>query len=327
MEVLVMNGKRASAIVVALAMAAGFLPSTSAAPKAEAFTDPEKAGPDFLVQGEYEGPASGGGKLGAQVVALGDGSFDCYFLGGGLPGAGWDQKTRVKTPGKTDGGKTAVEGGGWSGVIADGKLTGKTPDGAAFTLARTIRQSPTLGEKPPPGAVVLFDGTNADAWQNGKRVDGNLLNWGVTSKQKFGDLKLHLEFRLSFMPKARGQGRSNSGCYLAGRHEVQILDSFGLTGEQNECGGLYGVSKPAVNMCFPPLSWQTYDIEYRLAKEGSGARMTVHHNGVKIQENAEFKKKTTAAPDKGADDTPGPVYLQDHGNPVVFRNIWVVEMK
>jgi hypothetical protein len=305
----------------------GSLPASAAAPRAEAFMDPEKAGPDYLVQGEYEGAIAGGGKLGAQVVALGDGTFDCYLLGGGLPGAGCDKTLRVKTTGKTEGGKTSVAGSGWSGAVAEGTLSGRTPDGKDFALKRVVRRSPTLGEKPPPGAVVLFDGTNADAWQNGRLVEGNLLNWGVTSKRTFGDIKLHVEFRLAFMPKARGQARSNSGCYLAGRHEIQILDSFGLTGEQNECGGLYGVSKPAVNMCFPPLAWQTYDIEYRLAKDGSGARMTAYHNGVKVQENAEFKKKTTAAPNNDPPDTPGPIYLQDHGNPVVFRNVWVVELK
>jgi hypothetical protein len=296
------------------------------APGADVFTDAKEAGPDYLVQGEYEGTA-GGAKLGAQVVALGDGKFDVYFLTGGLPGAGWDTKGRVKASGKTEGEKTAVEGGGWGGAIAGGALAGKTADGAAFTLKKVERKSPTLGEKPPAGAAVLFDGTSADEWQNGRLVEGNLLNWGVTSKKKFGDIKLHVEFRLCFKPKARGQDRSNSGCYLAGRHEIQVLDSFGLAGEHNECGGIYSVEKPAVNMCLPPLAWQTYDVEYHLAKGDQPARMTLFHNGVKVHENTELRKNTTAAPNNTPPDQPGPVHLQDHGNPVVYRNVWALELK
>ena len=158
-------------------------------------------------------------------------------------------------------------------------------------------------------------------------MEGSLLGWGATSKKSFGDIKLHVEFRLCFKPKARDQGRSNSGCYLASRHEVQVLDSFGLTGEHNECGGIYSVEKPAVNMCLPPLTWQTYDIEYHLAKGEQPARMTVWHNGVKVHENTELKKNTTAAPNNTPPDQPGPIHLQDHGNPVVYRNIWVQELK
>jgi len=314
--------------------AALMLGITAAQDRKSAHLDPEKAGPDFSIQGEYEGEA-GSEKWGAQVVALGEGRFDVYFLSGGLPGAGWDRRVRAKVPAQSEDGKVSFAGEGWTGSIGGGTLAGKTPNGAAFTLRKISRKSPTLGEKPPPGAIVLFDGagTNDFRARNGKEIPivqgclNTLGTGGLDSRRKLGDVKLHVEFLLSFMPHARGQGRSNSGVYLAGRHEVQVLDSFGLEGRDNECGGLYGVHRPDVNMCLPPLRWQTYDVEYRLAREGSGARMTVWHNGVKIHEGVEFRNKTTAAPDNASPDTPGPLHLQDHGNPVLYRNIWALELR
>ncbi|HQU41660.1 MAG TPA: DUF1080 domain-containing protein, partial [Pirellulales bacterium] len=199
-------------------------------------------------------------------------------------------------------------------------------------LARTERKSPTLGQQPPEGAVVLFDGRNADALVNGRVSADGLLIPPATSKQKFGNCSLHLEFRTPFMPEARGQGRGNSGCYLQGRYEVQILDSFALAGKNNECGGIYSVKDCDANLCFPPLVWQTYDIDYTAAEfDGAGkkqknARITVRHNGVVIHDNVELPHATTAAPvAEGAEK--GPLYLQDHGNPVRFRNIWLLEKK
>ena len=280
------------------------------------FITAEEAGPDFAVQGEYEGEIAGKGKLGAQVVALGDGKFDVYFLTGGLPGAGWDKKGRVKVAAKTEGGKTAISSKEFSGSITEGALSGKNEGGDAFTLKRVVRESPAAGAKPPEGATILFDGTSTDAFGGGKIAEEKLLFRGVNSKKPFGAGKYHFEFRTPFQPKARGQGRGNSGVYVIGI-EVQVLDSFGLDGKKDECGAFYSMKTPDVNMCFPPLSWQTYDIEIKEGEKGESVA-TVIHNGVKVHDNVVIKK-----------DKPKPqtINLQDHGDYVVYRNIWVLESK
>jgi hypothetical protein len=197
-------------------------------------------------------------------------------------------------------------------------------------LKKVERKSKTLGAKPPKDAVVLFDGSNTDEWENAKLVDGKLLGaTNTASKKKFGDHSLHIEFRTPFMPEARGQGRGNSGVYVQGRYECQVLDSFGLEGEDNECGGIYSIAKPALNMCYPPLAWQTYDIDFTAArydesgKKTKNARVTIKHNGVTIHDNLELTHGTPGRDPEGPG--PGAIFLQDHGNPVVFRNIWVVE--
>ncbi len=177
---------------------------------------------------------------------------------------------------------------------------------------------------------MLFDGTSLDPWTDAKLVEGKYL--GATNcftKKKFGDHELHIEFRTPFMSQARGQARGNSGVYIQGRYELQVLDSFGLEGKDNECGGIYKISRPLVNMCYPPLSWQTYDIEFVSAKydkddkKTNNARTTIRHNDVVIHDNLELPRSTPGRFDEG----PGPaaLFLQNHGNPVVYRNVWVVE--
>ena len=273
----------------------------------QVYTTPEKAkaDPDFDLQGEYADTTRG-----LQVIALGDGEFQVVTYTDGLPGAGWNGKD-----------KKSIE------IDADAL------ESMLDNFERVDRKSPTLGAKPPGGAVVLFDGTKESLekhWRKGAKItEDGLLQQGCTSIEKFGDYVLHLEFRTPFKPTARGQGRGNSGLYHQGRFETQILDSFGLSGEMNETGGIYSIRKPDLNMCLPPLAWQTYDVEFTSArfdeggKKTANAKMTVKLNGVVIHRDVELPKHTTAAPVKdGPGD--GPIYLQDHGNPVRFRNIWVL---
>jgi hypothetical protein len=299
-------------------------------------TDPAIAlreDPDFAIQGEYRDETTG-----AQVVALGKGQFDVYLLAGGLPGAGWEPgKPRTLLKGGREEGQIAFadDGGKTIATIESGALSLTKADGTKQQLAKVERRSPTLDAKPPEGAVILFDGSSADAWENGKMENGLLTASGCTTKRTFADYKLHLEFRTPYMPDARGQQRGNSGVYHGGRWETQILDSFGLEGQANECGGIYSVSKPRLNLCLPPLAWQTYDVDFTAAKFDSAGkrtawpRITVRLNGVVIHENLELARDFTAAAplSKPLDNSEGPVFLQHHGNPVVFRNIWLVPGK
>jgi hypothetical protein len=266
-----------------------------------------KADPDFAVQGEYAKDGEG-----VQVVALGKGQFRVVTYKGGLPGAGWDTSSPRVEEKDTASTQKALEDGG---------------------LKRVERQSDTLGAKPPEGAVVLFDG-NANQldthWgASGKMDNDGLLVQGVTTTDTFGDFTIHLEFRLPYMPEARGQARGNSGYYMQGRYEVQMLDSFGLEGLDNECGGIYKAAKPDVNMCFPPLAWQTYDIDFTAAKFDDAGKVTkpahavVKHNGVLIHDRDVVLTPGGVLSTETKD--PGPVFLQDHGNPVRYRNIWVVK--
>ncbi|HSU65892.1 MAG TPA: DUF1080 domain-containing protein [Tepidisphaeraceae bacterium] len=319
--------------------------------KGVVFTDPEKAGPDYQIEGEYEGTA-GAGKWGAQVIAMGDGNFHAVFEPGGLPGAGWDAKNRYESEGKLEGGKVTFsptdkpawteghlpppveEKRGFEASLSDGTLTGKTDSGETFTLKKTVRHSPNEGLKPAAGAIVLFDGSNADAWNGTKVVEGNLLKEGGETKQKFTDYTLHLEFYLPFKPFARNQERGNSGVYNQHRYEVQVLDSFGVKGMDNECGGIYTKHAPDVNMCYPPLTWQTYDIDFTAARYENGqkksdAEITVKQNGVLIQDHFKINGPTGGGQKENPADNvqTGPLYLQEHGNPVVYRNVWIVEKK
>ena len=270
-------------------------------------TDAATSGPDFAVQGEYVGTVNDQ-KIGVQVIAQGDGKFAIRALKGGLPGDGWDGKDWKKFKGNVEDGKVAFGDDEGKAVIADGKLA-VTHGDQTVTFAKVTRKSPTEGAKPPEGAVVLFDGKSLEGWTKPDRKspapwmvrdDGVMQVKGggdILTKQQFGSFTLHVEFMLPFMPSASGQGRANSGVYVQNRYELQVLDSFALKGLNNEAGGFYQASDPIVNMCYPPLQWQTYDIDFTPAKFENGkktvnARCTVKHNGVVVQDNVELKKPT-----------------------------------
>ena len=329
-------------LTVALALVVGLTAATAFAQKKRAvITEAEaKKDPDYAVQGEYLGMVRDGdedSRLGAQVVALGGGKFSVVAYPGGLPGAGWDKQEKIRATGVRRGNlveftvaKDSKRKG--TGTWKQGQIIIRDPEGKVTgTLKRTLRKSPSLGAKPPAGAVVLFDGTTAGHFKGG-RLENGLLREGVTSHRNFADVHLHLEFKLNYAPQSRGQGRSNSGCYLQGRYEVQILDSFGLEGKHNECGGIYEIKDPALNMCLPPLQWQSYDIDFiaarhdKAGKKTANARMTVRHNGVVVHDNVEVPRSTRASPVKEGVDL-GPIYIQNHGNPLVFRNIWLGEKR
>jgi hypothetical protein len=297
-----------------------------------------QADPQFAVQGEYEGTInSSGGKIkyGIQVIALGEGKYQAVVHRNGLPGEGWKKADRLGSADSEliDGVISFKETGGTAVTQwKDGVLVLSDPARPSYggKLPKVIRKSPTLGAKPPKGAKILFGDKEHNDFPPEKVTEDGLLMQGVASKTTFKDCTLHLEFRLPFTPKGRGQDRGNSGCYMQGRYEAQILDSFGLEAKDNEAGGIYEISAPKVNMCLPPMSWQTYDIDFTAPRfDASGkklqnARMTVRFNGVLVQKDVEVPGPTRAAIQKESPE-PGPLWLQEHNHPVRFRNIWIVE--
>ena len=308
---------------------------------------------DFKFQGEYSN-----NNFGAQVIGLDKGAFHVVLYKGGLPGVGWDGENRSLLDGKLIGSEVKLTPAIgkrkylaqsadqfsatrefppkghllYNGSIQSGKLFIKKNE-KSHVLNKVVRKSPTLGKKAPKGAIVLFNGSNKKEWQGGRLDESTkLLNTDgkdIRSVRKFSNYKLHLEFMLPYRPAARGQGRGNSGLYNIDMYENQILDSFGLEGLNNECGGIYSIKNSDINACFPPLSWQTYDVDFSNAvvKDGEkikNARITVRLNGIVIHDQFEIPRKTGGSrPD--AEGTSGSIKLQGHGNPLQFRNIWILE--
>jgi hypothetical protein len=193
--------------------------------------------------------------------------------------------------------------------------------------------------EPPENAVILFNGKDLSNWHT---RDGEPAGWQVedgvmtvvkgtgdiVTDKKFTDFMLHVEWMEPDMPEATGQGKGNSGVYLQGRYEIQVLDSFGLEPPgKGDCGAVYNQFAPLVNACKPALKWQTYDIVFRAARvdENAQARITVIQNGKIIHNNVQVEGPTGGAMDDKVSE-PGPLLLQDHGNPVKYRNVWIVPL-
>jgi hypothetical protein len=207
------------------------------------------------------------------------------------------------------------------------------------SIQRRLDHVDVPGVPPPRDAVVLLSEKGPGGWvhRDGKRPPGwRLLEGGVIeprggdimTRQTFaGPFRLHVEFRVPHLPDARGQARGNSGVYVQGRYEVQILDSYDLPCDAGSCAAIYGLATPRTNACKPPLVWQSFDIEfhpplYRDGQKVEHARLTVWHNGVKVHDDLRLAGPTQAGL-PGDPSTPGPILLQDHNNAVGFRNIWL----
>lgn len=301
---------------------------------AKGITDITQVDPDYHIQGEYVGtiPLAGGCRpVGLQVVAQGNGQFGALLHSGGLPGNGYDRSSRLKLSGSWIDDRVVLGGEdlviylqiGYAGVV-------KNNAGQRLGFLQPVKRvSPTLNAAPPANAIVLFDGHGVDRLSNAKVTPDGLLEIGCETKETFSNFTLHGEFRTPYMPMAKGQSRGNSGFYLQKRYEVQVLDSFGLEQQWNDCGSLYKFKAPDLNMSFPPLRWQTYDICFnapRFSADGQRickGRITVRHNGVVIQNCLELENKTGGGSAEGPN--PLPILLQNHGNPVHYRNLWLID--
>ena len=240
-------------------------------------------------------------------------------------------------------------------LVAAGPLFAQDPYGsiAELKLNNEADGKDAKSVAAPKGAAILFDGKSLDGWTKraGKPAHWKILEGGVLQGERGGDIitkekfagkfKLHVEFRVPYLPKKTDQERGNSGVYVQGRYEVQILDSYGLKSKDNDCGAIYGVAAPLANACKAPTVWQTYDVVFESPRGENGkitepGVITVHHNGVLIHDKLRLVRKkdgkeefvtNTTAGLGGDPTTPGPILLQDHGHPVQFRNIWLVPMK
>jgi hypothetical protein len=195
---------------------------------------------------------------------------------------------------------------------------------------------------PPDNAKILFNGRDVENWttREGQPAEWKVANGDlhatpgkgdIMTKERFTDFYLHIEFNCPDMPEATGQAKGNSGVFLQGRYEVQVLDSFGWEKPgKGDTGGVYDQFAALVNACKPALHWQTYDIAFRAPRFENGemvsnTRLTVFQNGKIVQNNIELPGVTGAPLDLKVEE-PGPLLVQDHGDLVRFRNIWVVEL-
>jgi hypothetical protein len=201
----------------------------------------------------------------------------------------------------------------------------------------------TCQATPPSSAVLLLNGRDVSNWTTrdgqpaGWRVEDGILHvvpgtGDIMSTEHFTDFFLHLEFRCPDMPEAKGQGKGNSGVFLQGRYEIQVLDSYGFDiPGMGDCGAIYNQFAPLVNACKPPMTWQTYDVVFRAPRVSDAGvveeptRVTVLQNGLVIQNNIQLPGVTGGSLDEQVGE-PGPLLLQDHGHLVAYRNIWAVHL-
>ena len=305
--------------------------------------------------GDWKGRRSNGSAIAAHVRARGNGRYQARLL---EHLCSRDEITVLD--GVLENGVIAFrsqQGYAEAMATSDGlRFSGRLAAGMTntFEMAPVVRVSPTLGAKPPVAAtVVLFDGTTLDRW---RRKDGGACPWTlhedgvlevvpnsgcILSKETFQDHRIHIEFRTPFMPTEEGQRRGNSGVFLQGRYEVQVLDDYGAPDATNGCGAIVGGPPPTLRLCAPPMQWQTYDITFRaprFERDDSGnmrkrqnARITVEHNGVVVQ-NTELQ-----SPNPKAEQFFGTVGETQHDgaglglqamcSAVQYRNVWAVKLE
>ena len=231
-----------------------------------------------------------------------------------------------------------------SGLLAASCSTAAFADeyltGIRWEQPPIVQPGATAGE-PPSDAIVLFNGRDLSNWDNGDRwsvQDGALVTGKgmLTSHEKFGDCQLHIEWSAPSEVKGSGQGRGNSGLFMMGKYEIQILDSYdNETYFDGQAAAIYKQTPPMVNAMRKPGEWNTYDVFWtapRFADDGSlqsPAYVTVVHNGVLVLNHFELLGDTpfNRPPEYKPHPPQGPIALQDHGNPVRFRNIWVRPLK
>ena len=322
-------------IVLALFLIASSVPALGQrSGKGPMFTEPPKNDKSFELIGEFLGPIRKGENkyepIALQIRCIGSDNFEAVVFKGGLPGQPKHQPKMMNMIGRRNGDLVILSGGPWAIFVQKDHCLIVDPTGKTLgRLERVNRKSPTMGAVAPTGSVVIFDGSNLDQFTSAQMSKDGLLMEGAHLKPMFQDFNMHVEFRIPYMPIAQGQQRGNSGLYLQGRYECQVLDSFALGRLINGLGALYQQKAPEVNMALPPLVWQTYDVQFtapRWAADGSkirNAHITSWINGVKVQDNVSLPNKTGAG--KQEEPTLLPCLIQNHGDPVRFRNIWIVD--
>lgn len=280
--------------------------------------------------GEFSGTLDDETVLAIQIRPVGAGDFDGLAFKGGLPGAGAEPESSSRLVGHRAGSGMVLSGTEYAIFVSEDSCRVLSIEGTLLgTLDRIQRSSPSLGAAPPEDAVILFDGSGTDQFTTASMTDEGLLKEGANINPLIQDFDLHVEFRLPLMADQDSQQRGNSGLYLHSRYECQVLDSFATVPMFNGCGSIYRFKAPDVNMCLPPQVWQTYDIRFTAARWGAdgkkirNARITSWLNGVVVQNDVELLNKTGHGAEEGA--TLLPTKIQDHNNPVRFRNIWIID--